>query len=192
MPFLNEIAQCILHWAESHRIVLASQFIMGQNNVLADVLSHSNQAQGSEWTLKMEVFEKLCYHWPVTVNLFVTSANRRCSLYFSPFRDPQALGTDAMLHSWDHLQVYAFPPWALIPQVLRKLRSSPGVLMTLITPYWPQRPWFPDLPDLALPHCPDLLRQPHFHRRHLGVRRLSLHAWRLSSDLPELQDFPSL
>ena len=49
----------------------------------------------------------------------------------------QALGTDARLHSWDHLQVYAFPPWALIPQVTHKLCSSEGVLMTLIAPYWP-------------------------------------------------------
>ena len=45
--------------------------------------------------------------------------------------------------------------------------------------------WFPDLLDLAvgrlitLPHCPDLLRQPHFHRHHLVVRRLSLHTWKL-------------
>ena len=66
--------------------------------------------------------------------------------------------------------------------------------MTLIALHWPQRPRFPDLLDLAvdrliaLSHCPDLLRQPHFHRRHLGIRRLSLHAWRLSSDLPGLQD----
>ena len=68
--------------------------------------------------------------------------------------------------------------------------------MTLVAPYWSQRPWFPDLLDLAvdrlvaLPICPDLLRQPHFHRRHLGIRRLSLHAWRHSSDLSGLRDSP--
>ena len=141
----------------------------------------------------MEVFNDLQRRWPVMMDLFVTSANRCCSLYFSPFHDPQALGTDALLHSWDHLLVYAFPPWGLIPQVNCKLRSLSGDLMTLIAPYWPQRPWFPDLLDLAvdrpiaLPHCPDLLRHPHFHRRHLRVRRLSLHVWRLSSALPELQ-----
>ena len=41
----------------------------------------------------------------------------------------------------------------------------------------------PDLLDLvvdgpvALPQSRDLLRQPHFHRFHLGVSRLCLHAW---------------
>ena len=100
------------------------------------------------------------------------------------FHDLQALGTDAFLHSWDSLLAYGFPPWALIPQVLRKLCSSFGVLMTLIAPYWPQRPWFPDLnlvvdSPVALPSCPNLLNQPHFHRRHLGIHRLSFHTWRL-------------
>ena len=69
--------------------------------------------------------------------------------------------------------------------------SSSGVLMTLIALLWPQRPWYPELLELVvdcpvqlpLPH--DLLRQPHFHRLHLGISRLSLHAWRLSSDLPD-------
>ena len=141
--------------------------------------------------LKWEVFEELCSCWPVMADLFATSANHYCSLYFSPFHSLQALGTDAFLHSRDNLLMYTFPP-----QVIRKLRSSSGVLMTLVAPYWPQRLWFPDLLDLAvdrpiaLPHCPDLLRQPHFHRRHLGIHRLSLHAWRLSSDLPELQVSP--
>ena len=86
----------------------------------------------------------------------------------------------------------------LIPAVLKKLRSSSGVLLTIVAPYWPQRPWFPDLLDLvvdgpvALPQSKDLLRQPHFHRHHLGVSGLSLHAWRLSSDLPELVASPSM
>ena len=40
---------------------------------------------------------------------------------------------------------------------------------------------------IPLPLSRDLLRQPHFHRHHLGVSGLSLHAWRLSSDLPGLR-----
>ena len=179
-------------------MVLAPQFIMGRNSVLADALPLPSQVQGSKWMLKMVVFEELRRLWLVMIDFFATSASRRCTLYFSPFRDPQALGTDALLHSWDHLQVYAFPPWALILHVIHKLRSSTDVLMTLIVPYWPQRPWFLDLLDLAvdcllaLPMCPDLLRQLHFHRRHLGLCRLSLHAWRLSSTLPELPGSPPL
>ena len=64
--------------------------------------------------------------------------------------------------------MYTFPPWSRIPLVLRKLRSSSGVLMTLVAPFWPQRLWFPDLLDLvvdgsiSLPVCRVLLRSPLF------------------------------
>ena len=51
-PLLNSIAQRILRWAESLPVVLAPQFIMGRNNVLANSLSRPNQISGLEWTLK--------------------------------------------------------------------------------------------------------------------------------------------
>ena len=75
----------------------------------------------------MTVFQSLCRLWPVQVDLFATSANHRCSIFFSPYRDPQSAGTDAFLQSWDGLQAYAFPPFAIIPRVLANLggRSSP-------------------------------------------------------------------
>ena len=168
---------------------LLPQFIMGRNNVLADSLSRPNQILGSEWTLKMPVFHQLRQRWPVAIDLFATSLNHRCIPYFSPFHDPNSIGTDALLQQWNGWQAYAFPPYALIPAVLKKLCLSSGVLMTIIAPYWPQRPWFPELLELvvdgpvALPLDKDLLSQPHFHRQHLGLSRLALHAWRLSSDL---------
>ena len=195
---LNSFAQRILRWAENLQVVISLQFIMGKHNVLADSLCRPNQILGSEWTLKREVFQDLCRRWPVSIDLFATSQNHRSSIYFSPYHDHNALGTDALLQSWDGWQVYAFPPWSLIPAVLKKLRSSSGVLLTIIAPYWPQRLWFPDLLDLvvdgpvALPQSRDFLHQPHFHRFHLGVSRLSLHAWRLSSDSPVPVVSPSM
>ena len=88
------------------------------------------------------------------------------SVYFSPFRDPQTAGTDTFLQSWDGLQAYAFPPWSIISWVLAKLRAFRGTFLTLVAPYWPQGPWFPELLDLAvappvvLPGRSDLLFQP--------------------------------
>ena len=121
---LNSIAQRILRWAESLPVQVTPQFIMGRHNVLADSLSRPNQVLGSEWTLKIEVFQELRRRWPVSIDLFATSLNHRCSQYFSPFHDRSALGTDALLQSWDGWQAYAFPPWSLIPTVLKKLQSS--------------------------------------------------------------------
>ena len=110
-PPLNAVAQRVLRWAESIPVVLAPQFIKGKNNVLADALSRPNQIQGSEWTLKKEVFLELQTRWPVMLDLFATSLNHQCSLYFSPYHDPK----DASLQTWDNYQVFAFPPWSLIP-----------------------------------------------------------------------------
>ena len=188
-PTLNEVAQRILRWTEREKISLLPQFVPGRNNMLADALSHPNQVVGTEWTLHQEVFDSLRKRWPVVIDLFASSLSRRCGVYFAPVSDPMATGTDAMLQSWDYLQGYAFPPFSMLPQVPRKLRSSKVAVITLITPLWPQRKWFPDFlelllePPLPLPERWDLLRQPHarlFHQR-LGVLRL--HVWRLSRDL---------
>ena len=73
----NSIAQRILRWAESLPVVLAPQFIMGRNNVLADSLSRPNQILGSEWTLKTKVFQDLRKRWPVSIDLFATSLNHQ-------------------------------------------------------------------------------------------------------------------
>ena len=135
---------------ESLSIRLAPQFFPGSNNVLADALSRPHQLPHTEWSLNMTVFLSLRRLWPVQIDLFATSANHRCSIYFSPFWDPRSAGTDAFLQSWDGLQAYAFPPVAVIPRVLAKLRASTGTELTLVAPHWAQRPWFSDLVQLSL------------------------------------------
>ena len=190
-PLLNSLAQEILLWTESLSIRLAPQFLPGSNNVLADALSRPHQLPHSEWSLNMTVFLSLRKIWPVQF-----SENRRCSIYFSPFHDPMSAGTDAFLQSWNGLQAYAFPPVAIIPRVLAKLRASSGTELTLVAPHWAQRPWFSDLlqlllaPPVVLPSRQDLLRLPRSHRLYPDLHRLRLHAWRLSSDLPELLNSP--
>ena len=123
-----------------------------------------------------------------------------CHLSKSPLFDiflslprPSVSGTDAFLQSWDGLQAYAFPPFAIIPRVLAKLRESQGTELTLVAPHWAQRPWFPDLLQLSLappvvpPDRPDLL--PRSRLRYPGLHRLRLHAWRDSGDSPEPRVF---
>ena len=187
---LNDTAREILLWAETNRVRLLPQFIMGSTNVTADILSRPNQVIGSEWTLHQEVVDHLVHKWPAVIDLFATSLTARLPVYFSPASDSWAEGTDALLQPWDNLQAYAFPPIAIIRRVLVKLRSSRNCELTLIAPFWPQREWFPDLLELlsdvpiALSSRKDLLRQPHFHRFHQNLPMLQLTAWRLSSDLP--------
>ena len=156
-------------------------------------LSCPHQLPHTKLSLHPEVFRSISCMWPVQIGLFATSANHQCSVFFSPFRDPMAVGTDAFLQRWDGLQAYAFTPWSVIPRVLAKLCVSQWTELTLIAPYWPQRAWFPDLlhlslaPPVALPLCRDLLGLPRSHCLYQGLHRLRLHAWRLSGASRELQ-----
>ena len=111
---LNATAREVLLWAESRRIRLLPQFIMGSSNVNADALSRPNLVIGSEWTLHQEVVDQLVHKWPAMIDLFATSLTARLPVYFSPASDPRAAGTDALLQPWDDLQAYAFPPIAII------------------------------------------------------------------------------
>ena len=126
-PLLNTLAQEFLRWKESLSNRLAPQFLPGSDNVLADALSCPHPAPTSRVVSKhyrLSVFEKTV----AGSNRFIlpASATHRCSIYFSPFRDPRSAGMDAFLQSWDGLQAYAFLPVAVITRVLTKLRASDG------------------------------------------------------------------
>ena len=109
--------------------------------------------------------------------------------------DPQAVFEDAFRHPWDDLDLYAFPPFALVGRVIARVQQSSRVAMTLVAPLWPEKEWFADLlllltqPPLVLPCWDRLLRQPHCNLFHQGTHALNLHAWRLSSDTTESRAF---
>merc|ERR1712121_301709 len=89
---------------------------------------------------------------------------------------------------------YAYPPTALIPKILQKIRSE-NVELIMIAPYWPKRPWTVEIVELALeppkalPLWPTLLRQPGKAVFHHSPELLRLHAWRLSSKASRLPDY---
>ena len=183
-------------WLEEHDITLLPRFVQGKTNVVADTLSREGQIIPTEWTLNAQVCEKLWRLWGrPQVDLFATSLTKRLPVYCSPHLDPNALGVDAFLQSWENLDGYAFPPFAIIRQVINKLRLSKNCRITLVAPWWPQREWFPDLLSLlvevprALPLRKDLLQQPASRALHLGLHTLHLTGWRLSSVLEEQNRF---
>ena len=175
----------LLRWTESFDVHLEARYLPGESNVLADVLSRRGQIVGTEWSLHPQVARALLRAWgSPSIDLFATCLNAKLPLYCSLVPDPQAVFEDAFRHPWDDLDLYAFPPFALVGRVIARVQQSSRVAMTLVAPLWPEKEWFADLlllltqPPLVLPCWDRLLRQPHCNLFHQGAHALNLHAWR--------------
>ena len=186
----------LLRWTESFDVHLEARYLPGESNVPADVLSRHGQVVGTEWSLHPQVARALLRAWGnPSIDLFATCLNAKLPLYCSLVPDPQAVFEDAFRHPWDDLDLYAFPPFALVGRVIARVQQSSRVAMTLVALLWPEKEWFADLlllltqPPLVLPCWDRLLRQPHCNLFHQGAHALNLHAWQLSSDTTESRAF---
>ena len=175
-------------WAERNSICLEARYIPGKRNILADQISHPDQILPREWSLLPSVFNRFCRVFGCPhLDLFVTRASNKFPLYVSLVPDPLAWIQDALHLPLDLLVTYAFPPFALLCQVITLVMVS----LILVAPLCTQREWFVDLLDLfvaeplKLPRVWNLLVQPPIRRYHRGLETLWLHAWILSSDLSE-------
>ena len=93
-------------------------------NVMADLLSRSNQVQSTEWSLHPQVFKQICRRWFTShADLFATHLNHKLLMYVSPIPDPNAWDTDALNINWACLTAYAYPPTALLHRVIQKIRQ---------------------------------------------------------------------
>ena len=87
----------IMTWCHHYHITLKARHIPGCLNVMADLLSRSNQVQSTEWSLHPQVFKQICQKWFTPhVDLFATHLNHKLPLYVSPVPDPKAWGIDAL------------------------------------------------------------------------------------------------
>jgi hypothetical protein len=182
--------------ALSRRLLLRARHIPGRLNRLADLLSRSGQVVNTEWTLSPAIAKTLWSVWGrPSIDLMATHLNTQLPTFVSPFPHDLAFAVDAMSLSWDRMEAYIFPPWAMILDVLNKLLLHVDCVMTLIVPRWPNRSWFPLLlsclceAPLRLPLRDDLLSQPLSGRLHGSLASLGLHACRVSSSLRSQEDF---
>ena len=105
-----------------YHITLKARHIPGCLNVMADLLSRSNQVQSTEWSLHPQVFKQICQKWFTPhVDLFATHLNHKLPLYISPVPDPKAWDIDALNINWMGLTAYAYPPMALLHRVIQKI-----------------------------------------------------------------------
>ena len=125
----------------SYQIILKARHIPGCLNVMADLLSRSNQVQSTEWSLHLQVFKQICQKWFTPhVDLFATCLNHKVPLYVSPVPDQNAWDIDALNINWSGLTAYAYPTIALLHRVIQKIRQC-NCLIIAIAPGWPGMPW---------------------------------------------------
>jgi hypothetical protein len=135
-----------------------------------------------EVQLNPEVFKSLCEQGPFVpeIDWFASSGNKQLPRFFTWKPDPTAEGFDAFSFSWGNVYGYIFPPFVLIPRILRKVFEDKAQIL-LIHPDWPGALWAPDLRrmvhhSILLPKSADLLRYPDQPGLRHPMKHLSLAA----------------
>ncbi|XP_011858159.1 PREDICTED: uncharacterized protein LOC105555726 [Vollenhovia emeryi] len=183
-PHLSSLAKEIWQWCEARNLFLFASYIASGDNVIADEESRQ-QVPDTEWSLSSRAFNSILREYgPFDIDLFASVLNAKCSIYVSWFPDPGAWTIDAFTLSWRNFFFYAFPPFILIPRVLRKIVDdrAEGIL---VVPWWPSQPWFPLFNRLLISKplifspSKDLLSCPS-RSHHPSAENLSLAAGRVS------------
>ena len=112
-----------------------------------------------------------------------SAINLKCKCYASWYPDPACWVVDAFTFSWSKLNFYTFPPFILIPKVLRKIIDE-GAKGILIVPWWPSQPWFPLFNSLLIQK--PLITSPSYdllisltRNHHPSWKTLSLEVWEI-------------
>ena len=140
-PPLVVLSLELWQWWLKREILISGQHIPGKTNTIADKESRQF-LDTSEWQIDphtIKPFLKDC-----NIDLFVSRLTALLPKYVSWRPDPNATFTDAMTLDWAPLKGYAFPPFCLNPEVLRKVSQDRAYLL-LVAPVWQAQPWWPAL-----------------------------------------------
>lgn len=121
-PLLNNLARDIWRWCELRDIWVFASYVRSSHN-LADIESRRISVE-TEWKLSNTAFDMILKKFgnPV-IDLFATKLNSKCIHYVSWVSDPGAEAIDAFTICWSNKFFYAFPPFAVILKVLRKIQA---------------------------------------------------------------------
>ena len=163
---LNDLGKQIWDWCISRNIWISSAHIAGKSNTDADLESRKNRSE-SEWMLDKELLSEALKALKCNpdIDFFATRLNSQFTRYVAYRPDPGAIAIDAFTMDWAQHNFYAFPPFSLIPLVLKKIQEDRASGICVV-PNWPTQAWFPKAMDMAkqrtvlLKPCTNLLQLP--------------------------------
>ena len=143
----NKMARHIWTFIAERDCWITCEYIAGKLNVEAD---HASRVfdDTTEWTFTERAWSKIreTIEFEPKIDLFASRLNAKCKRYVAWQPDPKAIAVDAFSIKWQNDGMYAFPPFAIITQVIEKMLADDARLL-LVVPYWPSQPWFPMFVD---------------------------------------------
>lgn len=145
---LNQLTKEIWEWCRNRGIWIFAEYVASKNNPADESSRISNL--DTEWELANFAFQNIIkkYGQP-TIDLFATRINSKCSKFCSWERDPEAFAINSFTITWKNDFWYAFPPFALISRILKKIREE-GSEGILVVPLWYSQPWYPEFKRMLI------------------------------------------
>ncbi len=169
---LDRIATRIWQLLESGDAFMTAVYIPTQENP-ADALTRGVTSRkrmlDTEVQLNPRIAQELLSTGPFqpAVDWFASESNAQLPRFYVWETMPTAAaeGVNAFMFHWGNFPGYMFPPFSLLPRVIRKIQDDKARVL-LIHPRWPGALWAPSLPQITvrqqeLEQSTDVLRYPH-------------------------------
>ena len=175
----DSIARKIWDFCIEANMFVKAAHIKGSLNTEADKASR-NFNDEIEHMIDRHVFSSIiCKKFgKPTIDCFASRLNNQVPRYFSWKPDPFAEKIDAFTVDWSNLGlIYCFPPFRLLPRVLRKINQD-KVTAIVIYPCWRGQPWWPRLAAMLLHsiEIPSICLQHPTTKESHSIRNLKLMA----------------
>ena len=188
---LMQISKEILEFLLGQGIMITAGHLPRNLNCKADWESR-HQRDSSDWTLCTLIFSKICQILgkKPEIDLFASRLSNQLPSYYSWKSDPNSHGTGALQQKRYDKSLYAFPPFALIYKVLKKVEEEKVPSLIIVIPTWQTQKWYPELLRLSvrnpiiLPLKGDLLKDPQNQQYPLIQNRtMQLAVWVISGSI---------
>ena len=193
---LNTLTKSVWEWCMERKLWLCAAHIPGVENEEADKLSRELHVD-TEWKLNSHLLTEALsiLKTQPTIDLFATRTNKQFPVYVSYLPDPGAQAVDAFSLYWSEHLFYCFPPFSILPRVLRKVKEDKASGIVVV-PLWKNQPFWPLLltmltaQPVRLSARENLLTQPtNKGQKHPLRKKLVLLICRVSGIDSEVKDF---